>query len=148
MSSFTTTILNLLFADAKRKGKTRSFQMYIGPGSDGSSADKLSLDLKFCPWDTAITFRPEWPSMSKTVHAGFSFVPFEDDDMERLVEMCSLEMFLLRKVSLETVEFADVLGTIAEKCAQVCFTGTEEDQAERHDHGTTDEVLGDQDMEE
>ena len=86
-------------------------------------------------------------------HAGFSFVPFEDDDMERLVEMCSLEMFLLRKVSLETVEFADVLGTIAEdfhlaRCAQVCFTGTEEDQAERHDHGTIDEVLGDQDMEE
>ena len=40
---------------------------------------------------------------------------------------------------LETVEFADVLGAIAEeqhltRCAQVCFTGTE--------------VLGDQDMEE
>ena len=54
---------------------------------------------------------------------------------------------------LETVEFADVLGSIAEdqhwtRCAQVCFTGTEEDQAERHDQGTIDEVLGDQDMEE
>ena len=24
----------------------------------------------------------------------FSHVPFQDDDMERLVEMCSLEMFL------------------------------------------------------
>ena len=40
--------------------------MYIGLGSDVSSADKLSLDLKFNPWDTAITFRPEWRSMSKT----------------------------------------------------------------------------------
>ena len=54
---------------------------------------------------------------------------------------------------LETVEFADVFGAIAEdyhltRCAQVCFTGTEEDQAERHDHGTIDEVLGDQDVEE
>ena len=54
---------------------------------------------------------------------------------------------------LETVEFADVLGSIAEnqhltRCAQVCFTGTEEDQAERHDQETIDEVLGDQDMEE
>ena len=54
---------------------------------------------------------------------------------------------------LEAVEFADVLGAIAEdhhltRCAQVCFTGAEEDQAERHDHGTIDEVLGDQDMEE
>ena len=40
--------------------------MHIGLGSDGSSADKLSLDLKFNPWDTAITFRPGWRSMSKT----------------------------------------------------------------------------------
>ena len=36
---------------------------------------------------------------------------------------------------LETVEFADVFGAISEdhhltRCAQVCFTGTEEDQAE------------------
>ena len=42
---------------------------------------------------------------------------------------------------LETVEFADVLCAITEdqhlpRCAQVCFTGTEEDQAEQHDHGT------------
>ena len=47
MSSVTSTILNLLFTDAEQKGKTRNFRMYIGPGSDGSSADKLSLDLKF-----------------------------------------------------------------------------------------------------
>ena len=54
---------------------------------------------------------------------------------------------------LETVEFAGVLGAIAEdqhmtRCAQVCFTGTEEDQAEQCDHGTIDEVLGYEDMEE
>ena len=53
---------------------------------------------------------------------------------------------------LETLELADVLGVIAEdqhltRCAQVCFTGTEEDQAEQHGHGTIDEVLGDQDFE-
>ena len=67
MSSFTSTILNLLFTEAEQKGKTRNFRMYFGRGSDNSSADKLSLDLKFNPWDTAITFRPEWRSMSKTV---------------------------------------------------------------------------------
>ena len=67
MSSFCATILNLLFTEADQKGKTRNFRMYIGPGSDGSSADKLSFDLKFNPWDTAITFRREWRSMSKTV---------------------------------------------------------------------------------
>ena len=54
---------------------------------------------------------------------------------------------------LQTVECAEVLGTIAEeqhltRCAQVSFTGTEEDQAEQHDQGTIDKVLGDQDMEE
>ena len=49
--------------------------MFIGPGSDGSSADKLSLDLKFNPWDTAISFRPEWRSMSKTVFTQYD--PFE-----------------------------------------------------------------------
>ena len=54
---------------------------------------------------------------------------------------------------LETFEFANVLGAIAEdlhlsRCAQVCFAGKEEDQAERHDHGTIDEVRVDQDMEE
>ena len=35
----------------------------------------LSLDLKFNPWDTAITFRPEWRSMSKTVFTQYD--PFE-----------------------------------------------------------------------
>ena len=54
---------------------------------------------------------------------------------------------------LEVNDFADVLGTIAEdlhltRCAQVCFAGTEEDQAEQGDHGTIDEVLGDQDLEQ
>ena len=54
---------------------------------------------------------------------------------------------------LERIEFADVLGAINEdphltRCTQVCFTGTEEDQAEQSDQETIDEVLGEQDMEE
>ena len=65
MSSITTTILNLLSAEAEQKDKTRNFQTYSGPGSDGSSADKPPLDL-INPWDAAITLRPEWLSMSKT----------------------------------------------------------------------------------
>ena len=53
---------------------------------------------------------------------------------------------------LETFEFTDVLGAIAEdhhltRCAQVCFTGAQEDPAERHDRGTIDDVLEDQDNE-
>ena len=53
----------------------------------------------------------------------------------------------------ETNEFADVLSTIAEdlhltRCDQVCFTGTEDDQVDERDHGTSDEVLGDAYMEQ
>ena len=66
-SSLTTTILNLIFAEAEHKGKTQHFRMYIGPRSAGSSAVKLSLDLKFHSRNTALPSRPEWHSMSKTV---------------------------------------------------------------------------------
>ena len=76
VSSFTTTILNLLLlTEAEQKVKTRNVRMYISLGSDGSSADKLSLDLKFNIWDTAITFWPKWRSMSKTVFTQYD--PFE-----------------------------------------------------------------------
>ena len=75
MSSFTTTTLNLLFTEVEKKGKIRNVRMYVRPGSDGSIADELSLDLKFNTWDTAITFRPEWRSMSKTVFTQYD--PFE-----------------------------------------------------------------------
>ena len=54
-------------AKKHRLGKTRNFRTYFGPGSDSSSADKLSLGLKFNRWDTGVTFRPEWRSMSETV---------------------------------------------------------------------------------
>ena len=40
------------------KGQDSEFSDDIGPGSDGSSADKLSLDLKFNPLDTVITYQP------------------------------------------------------------------------------------------
>ena len=51
------------------------------------------------------------------------------------------------------LEFADLLGTIAEdqdltRCAEVCFAATEDDSAEQHDQGTIDEVLEHQDVEE
>ena len=47
-----------------------------------------------------------------------------------------------------TVESLRLWAHERTRCAQVCFTGTEEDQAEQRDQGTIDEVLGDQDMEE
>ena len=83
MSSFTTTILNLLFEE--QKGKTLNFRMYIGHGSDGSIADKLSLDLKVNPWDIAITFRAEWRSKSKTVFTQYGPIKILVHRAERCV---------------------------------------------------------------
>ena len=48
-SSLTMTILNPIFNEAEKNGKSHNFRTYIGPGSDGSSTDKLSLVLKFNP---------------------------------------------------------------------------------------------------
>ena len=54
--------------DDGAKWKSHKFRTYIGPGSDGSSTDKLSLDLKFNPRNAAISSRPgEEHSMCKTV---------------------------------------------------------------------------------
>ena len=126
----------------------------------------------------------------------FPYTPFQDDDMERPVEIHSLETYLLRNANAndKVVIIADtrhtrrwserevdpilckgdlaffcncpvtlenlrpranerIPGTLtgdlhSQRCAQVCFTGTEEDQAEQHDHETVDEVLEDQVMEQ
>ena len=62
----TTTILNLIFNEAEQKGKSHNIRTYSGHGSDGSSTDKLSLDLKFNPRNTAISSRSgEEPCMCK-----------------------------------------------------------------------------------
>ena len=57
-------MVNAFFDEAEQKGKQRNFRTDIG-----SRADKLSLDSKFSPWDTAITIRPEWRAFCKTVSA-------------------------------------------------------------------------------
>ena len=68
-----------------RRGGTRKrhaiFETYIGAGSDGSSADKLSLDLKFNPRDTAITFRSEWRALCKTAFEQYD--PLEPWNIEQ-----------------------------------------------------------------
>ena len=53
-SSLTTTILNRIFNKVEKNGKNHNFRTYIGPGSDGSSTDKLSL---VNPRNTAISSR-------------------------------------------------------------------------------------------
>ena len=69
MSEPIAKMLNSLFNGAEHKGRTRNVRAYNGPGFDDSSSDKLSLDLRFNPLDTAITHRSALHSMSKTVFA-------------------------------------------------------------------------------
>ena len=172
------------------------FAKICGPGKNGQQLTD----------DSVTRFKTEFATNGPNVV--FSYIPFQDDDTERLVDTCSPEMFLVQNVNvndrviiitntrhtqrwsereidpllctedlaffcnclvtlenlrlwahertpgiprnveaLETVEFVDVLDAIAEdqhltRCAQVCFTGTEEDQAEQRDQGTIDEILG------
>ena len=73
ISSLTSRILNLLFGEVEQKGRTRHFHMYVGPGSDGSSAHKLSFNLKFNPQDTAISLRSKRQPMTKTVFTQYNF---------------------------------------------------------------------------
>ena len=73
ISSLTSRILNLLFGEVEQKGRTRDFYMYVGPGSDGSSAHKLSLNLKFNPQDTGISLRSKRQPMIKTVFTQYNF---------------------------------------------------------------------------
>ena len=129
MSSFPTTILNLLFTEAEHKGKTRNFRMYIGPGSDGSSAEKLSLDLKFNPWDTAITFRPEWRSVGKT---GFmQYDPFETwytcqsdvwhDDVKRFSSRPICCVIVVHPYPLAQEDTTLLTDSAFISCAKICI---------------------------
>ena len=42
------------------KKRTSNKRIYIGPGRDGSSDDKISVDLKFDPSNTKVTCPPIW----------------------------------------------------------------------------------------
>ena len=44
----------------KDKKRTSNKRIYIGPGRDGSSDDKISVDLKFNPSNTKVTCPPIW----------------------------------------------------------------------------------------
>ena len=62
-----TPMLNAFIDEAEHRRKTRNFRTSVGLGTDGSSTDNVLLDLKFNPWDTANTFRPELRASCKPV---------------------------------------------------------------------------------
>ena len=40
--------------------KRKNHRVYIGPGADGSSDDKIAVDLKYEPKNTQISFKNSW----------------------------------------------------------------------------------------
>ena len=52
----------------------------------------------------------------------FSYIPFQDDDKERFVEMCSLEMFLFQDVNVNdtVIIIADTRHTHTEMVGTLC----------------------------
>ena len=112
------------------EGKTQHLQMHIGPGSDGSSADKLSLDLKFNSWDTAIIFQPEWRSMSKTVFTQYD--PFESwytehsdvwlDDVRTFYHRPMRCVIVVHPYPLAQEDTALLTESTFLSCAKICIT--------------------------
>ena len=51
---------SMFFVWAREKNKTKNHRVYIGPGADGSTEDKIAVDVKFEPKNTGISFRTSW----------------------------------------------------------------------------------------
>ena len=56
-------------------GKTRNHRTYIGPGADGSSDDKIAVELRYRSQDNKLTFDTPWRDYVKT-----TFVQFRGED--------------------------------------------------------------------
>ena len=52
--------INALFQHLEDLKKDSNKRIYIGPGRDGSSDDKIAVDCKFNPQNTKITFSKSW----------------------------------------------------------------------------------------
>ena len=52
--------LKACFDHLEDLSKTRNKRIYIGPGRDGSSEDKISIDCKFYPQNTKVTYPHKW----------------------------------------------------------------------------------------
>ena len=91
------------------------------------------IDPMLCKGDPAFSVlaQPHW----KACVSGHTSALLVSHEMWVIWKQSNFPTFLERSLKINTLT----------RCAQVCFASAEEDQAE-HDHGTIDEVLGDQDM--
>ena len=62
------------FTHLRELGVSKNKRIYIGPGRDGSSDDKISVDLKFEPNNTSITYNKIWRETGY-VKSSFAYYP-------------------------------------------------------------------------
>ena len=99
----TNQIMWSLLTNAIPHGRTIMYM--VTPATEASVMAVGHFSKKFDPGknglqytdDSVTRLRNEFATNDPNVV--FSYIPFQDDDMEGLVEMCSLEMFLLPNVS-------------------------------------------------
>jgi hypothetical protein len=81
-------------------GKAKNKRIYIGPGRDGSSDDKIAIDCKFSPQNTKVTYNKTWKQLQyvKTSYALFEgegrncWMIIEDQaDIDTVVNLHTLE---------------------------------------------------------
>jgi hypothetical protein len=94
---------NSAFKHLEDLGKTTNKRIYIGPGRDGSSDDEISIDLKFGPTSTKVTYNRMWKERG---YVKTTLVPVEDRKTANKWAVAELQAPLE-----DTVE----LGTIYEK---------------------------------
>ena len=61
--------IDALFQEGVNAGKKLNFRVHIGPGSDGSSDDKIAIDMKFDARDTPVRYKYAWQAYRKTALA-------------------------------------------------------------------------------
>jgi len=52
--------LEACFTHLSDLGKTSNKRIYIGPGRDGTSDDKIPIDCKFDPQNTSVPYNKRW----------------------------------------------------------------------------------------
>ena len=77
--------IGILFEEASFKNTIRNHRTYIGPGADGSSDDKIAVDMKYNAKETTVTFKDEWRTWCKTV---ISLHQTPDGDTEWRMTQC------------------------------------------------------------
>ena len=56
----TDDMMEWFFTHLRDLGMQKKKRIYIGPGRDGSSYDKISVDLKFDPLNTYVIYNRLW----------------------------------------------------------------------------------------